>query len=166
MSVEGYGIGDDRYSLAYDGCRKLIWYNAKSDPQNLPRWEAGDILGCLLDLDTQQVIFSLNGTSLPPCMHVFTMAKSGFFAAASFMSFQQCRFNFGADPFKYPPRAAYSTFNDHGSLKSEDKVVLPRHIFLSQLRQQNIGEDSCTLCYDQKASVRLIPCEHSYVFIN
>ncbi|KAG5900674.1 hypothetical protein JTB14_005939 [Gonioctena quinquepunctata] len=161
LNHEGYGIGDDRYSLAYDGCRKLIWYNAKSDPQNLPKWESGDILGCLLDLDNQQIVFSVNGMSLPPCMHVFTMAKSGFFAAASFMSFQQCRFNFGAEPFKYPPMLAYSTFNEYGSLRPEDKIVLPRHILLNRLREQNIGEDSCTLCYDQKASIRLLPCEHA-----
>ncbi|CAG9856793.1 unnamed protein product [Phyllotreta striolata] len=161
LNHEGYGIGDDRYSLAYDGCRKLIWYNAKSDPQNLPRWKSGDILGCLLDLDNQEIVFSLNGCSLPPCMHVFTMAKSGFFAAASFMSFQQCRFNFGAEPFVFPPNVAYSTFNDCGNLTAEEKIVLPRHIFLNQLREQNIGEDSCTLCYDQKATIRLLPCEHS-----
>ncbi|CAG9833701.1 unnamed protein product [Diabrotica balteata] len=161
LNHEGYGIGDDRYSLAYDGCRRLIWYNAKSDPQNLPSWQPGDILGCLLDLDNQQIIFSVNGIALPPSMHVFTMAKSGFFAAASFMSFQQCRFNFGAEPFEHPPNVAYSTFNECGSLRPEDKIVLPRHIFLNQLREQNIGEDSCTLCYDQKASIRLLPCEHS-----
>ncbi|XP_028150945.1 RING finger and SPRY domain-containing protein 1 [Diabrotica virgifera virgifera] len=161
LNHEGYGIGDDRYSLAYDGCRRLIWYNAKSDPQNLPSWQPGDILGCLLDLDNQQIIFSVNGIALPPSMHVFTMAKSGFFAAASFMSFQQCRFNFGAEPFEHPPNVAYSTFNECGSLRAEDKIVLPRHIFLNQLREQNIGEDSCTLCYDQKASIRLLPCEHS-----
>jgi hypothetical protein len=87
--------------------------------------------------------------------------RSGFFAAASFMSFQQCRFNFGAEPFKYPPPGNYSTFNEYGTLKPEDKIVMPRHIFLDELRQENITEDSCTLCYDQKASVRLIPCEHS-----
>ncbi|XP_060520649.1 RING finger and SPRY domain-containing protein 1-like isoform X2 [Cylas formicarius] len=161
LNHEGYGIGDDRYSLSYDGCRKLIWYNAKSDPQLLPRWKAGDILGCLLDLDNQRIVFSVNGVSLPPSVHVFTMAKSGFFAAASFMSFQQCRFNFGSEPFRYPPDVPYSSFNEQGTLRSEEKIVLPRHIYLNQLRQQNIGEDSCTLCYDQKASVRLIPCEHS-----
>ncbi|CAH1119549.1 unnamed protein product [Phaedon cochleariae] len=161
LNHEGYGIGDDRYSLAYDGCRKLIWYNAKCDPHSLPRWESGDILGCLLDLDNQQIVFSINGRSLPPCMHVFTMATSGFFAAASFMSFQQCRFNFGAEPFRHPPSVAFSTFNACGSLRPEEKVVLPRHIYLNQLREQNVGEDSCTLCYDQKASIRLMPCEHS-----
>ncbi|XP_030754099.1 RING finger and SPRY domain-containing protein 1-like [Sitophilus oryzae] len=161
LNHEGYGIGDDRYSLSYDGCRRLIWYNAKSDPQILPRWQPGDILGCLLDLDNQQIVFSINGISLAPSVHVFSMAKSGFFAAASFMSFQQCRFNFGSEPFKYPPHVSYNTFNASGTLKQEEKIVLPRHIYLNQLRQQNIHEDSCTLCYDQRATVRLIPCEHS-----
>lgn len=77
------------------------------------------------------------------------------------MSFQQCRFNFGAEAFKYPPSVTFSTFNEHGTLTPDAKIVMPRHIFLNLLRQQNIREDSCTLCYDQKASVRLIPCEHS-----
>ncbi|KAK9739419.1 SPRY domain [Popillia japonica] len=36
LNHEGYGIGDDKFSLAYDGCRRLIWYNAKSEPQTLP----------------------------------------------------------------------------------------------------------------------------------
>lgn len=161
LNHEGYGIGDDKYSLAYDGCRRLIWYNAKSEPQPLPRWQSGDTLGCLLDLNNQQIIFSVNGMSLPPCTHVFTMAQSGFFAAASFMSFQQCRFNFGAEPFKYPPNVAYALFNDHASLTPESKQVMPRHIFFDQLKQQSIREDSCTLCYDKKASVRLVPCDHS-----
>ncbi|CAH0547332.1 unnamed protein product [Brassicogethes aeneus] len=161
LNHEGYGIGDDKYSLAYDGCRKLIWHNAKSEPQDLPRWESGDVLGCLIDLDNHQIVFSVNGLSLPPNIDVFNHASSGFFAAASFMSFQQCRFNFGAEPFKHAPKRVYSTFNECGTLKREDKIVLPRHILLNQLRQQNIGEDSCTLCYDQKASIRLIPCEHS-----
>lgn len=160
LNHEGYGIGDDKYSLAYDGCRKLIWYNAKSEPQHLPRWQAGDILGCLLDIENQLIWFSVNGHLIPPCTHVFGMAKSGFFAAASFMSFQQCHFNFGAEPFKHPPRTTYSTFNDIGVLDPECRQVLPRHIYLNQLRQQSVREDSCTLCYDKKASVRLIPCEH------
>ncbi|XP_022904330.1 RING finger and SPRY domain-containing protein 1-like [Onthophagus taurus] len=161
LNHEGYGIGDDLYSLAYDGCRRLIWYNAKSEPQMLPRWASGDTLGCLLDLDNQQIVFSVNGVSLPPCTHVFNMAKNGFFAAASFMSFQQCRFNFGANNFKYPPEGEYHTFNESATLKPEDKIVMPRHIYLQQLRQQSVREDSCTLCYDQKATVQLLPCEHS-----
>lgn len=39
------------------------------------------------------------------------------------MSFQQCRFNFGAEEFKYPPNRKFSVFNDFGVLKPQDKVV-------------------------------------------
>ncbi|XP_044734120.1 RING finger and SPRY domain-containing protein 1-like [Chrysoperla carnea] len=160
LNHEGYGIGDDAYSIAYDGCRRLIWHNAKSEPQEFPCWKPGDILGCLLDLNMFQVIFYINGSPLPPCTQVFNNAKSGFFAAASFMSFQQCRFNFGSEPFLFPPPTQFNTFNENCSLKAEDKRVVPRHVFLEQLRRFSVNEDSCTLCFDQKASVRLSPCNH------
>lgn len=88
-------------------------------------------------------------------------SRSGFFAAASFMSFQQCLFNFGNAPFKYPPTdREFQKFNDYATLKPEDKIILPRHIYLDQLRRLSVREDSCTLCFDQKASVRLLPCNH------
>lgn len=73
---EGYGIGDDEYSLAYDGCRRLIWYNAKSEKyHDRPCWKAGDILGCLLDLNKLEIIFSINGVSLKPCVQVFKTVR-------------------------------------------------------------------------------------------
>ncbi|XP_023245469.1 RING finger and SPRY domain-containing protein 1-like isoform X2 [Copidosoma floridanum] len=162
LNHEGYGIGDDQYSLSFDGCRRLIWHNARSEKfYSVPCWKAGDILGCLLDLNKLEIIFSLNGVALKPCTQLFRCAKSGFFAAASFMSFQQCLFNFGNKPFKYPPTdRSYQTFNDHASLDPEDKIVLPRHIYLNQLRRLSVREDSCTLCFDRKASVKLLPCDH------
>lgn len=61
LSHEGYGIGDDKFSLAFDGCRRLIWHNAQSTPYNLPAWSGGAVLGCLLDLNTCELSFSLNG---------------------------------------------------------------------------------------------------------
>ncbi|XP_015606939.1 RING finger and SPRY domain-containing protein 1 [Cephus cinctus] len=162
LNHEGYGIGDDEFSLAYDGCRRLIWHSARSEKyQERPCWKAGDVLGCLLDLKKLEIIFSLNGIPLKPCVQVFKTAKSGFFAAASFMSFQQCLFNFGNVPFKYPPTdREYQKFNDYATLNPEDKIVLPRHIYLDQLRKLSVREDSCTLCFDRKASVRLLPCDH------
>jgi hypothetical protein len=45
MNHEGYGIGDDQYSIAYDGCRNLIWFGAKSNPHTNPSWKPGDIVG-------------------------------------------------------------------------------------------------------------------------
>ena len=74
-----------------------------------------------------QVIFSLNGEELPPVTEMFLHVKTGFFAAASFMSLNQCEFNFGAKPFKFPPHnRQFKTFNSHGSLRPEEKVILPR----------------------------------------
>jgi RING finger and SPRY domain-containing protein 1 len=61
LSNDGYGVGDDAYSVSFDGCRKLIWHNAKSMPINLPTWKAGSVCGCFIDLDTKEIIFSLDG---------------------------------------------------------------------------------------------------------
>ena len=33
LNHEGYGIGDDEFSLAYDGCRQLVWHNANCESQ-------------------------------------------------------------------------------------------------------------------------------------
>jgi len=53
--------------------------------------------------------------------------RDGFFAAASFMSHQQCIFNFGASPFKYAPtNREFQCFNDHARLSDEEKQVLPK----------------------------------------
>lgn len=93
--------------------------------------------------------------------------RDGFFAAASCMSFQQCRFNFGSEPFKYPPKSrSFDSFNSHAYLKDQDKIVLPRHLFLEQLRKLSVCEDSCTLCFDLKGIVRLEPCMHRYTAEN
>jgi len=35
-----------------------------------------------------------------------------------------------------------------------------RHIHLEQLRQLSVCEDLCTLCFDGRASMRLLPCGH------
>ncbi|CAD6997860.1 unnamed protein product [Ceratitis capitata] len=34
LSDDGYGIGDDKYSIGFDGCRRIIWHNAKSIPHS------------------------------------------------------------------------------------------------------------------------------------
>lgn len=61
LSNDGYGIGDDAFSISFDGCRKLVWHNAKSLPIDLPIWKAGSMCGCFIDLDSKEIIFSLDG---------------------------------------------------------------------------------------------------------
>uniref|UniRef100_UPI00358FA6A7 RING finger and SPRY domain-containing protein 1-like n=2 Tax=Myxine glutinosa TaxID=7769 RepID=UPI00358FA6A7 len=163
---EGYGIGDDEYSCAYDGCRQLIWYNARSKLHLHPCWREGDTVGFLLDLNKKVMMFYLNGRSLPPEKQVFSSATSGFFAAASFMSFQQCEFNFGAKPFRFPPQLKFNTFNDHASLANEEKIILPRQQRLALLRKMSIPEHSCSLCCDSPSDTELHPCGHSDICMN
>lgn len=107
------------------------------------------------------MIFFLNGNQLPPEKQVFSSTVSGFFAAASFMSYQQCEFNFGARPFKYPPSMKFSTFNDYAFLTAEEKIILPRHRRLALLKQVSIRENCCSLCCDEVADTQLKPCGHS-----
>ncbi|XP_038070409.1 RING finger and SPRY domain-containing protein 1-like [Patiria miniata] len=163
LNQEGYGIGDDEFSFSYDGCRQLLWYKAKSRPHDHPMWKAGDIVGFLLDLKHQEMLIALNGNFLPPETDLFTSAQSGFFAAASFMSFQQCEFNFGMKPFVYPPQVAFKTFNDYATLAPDDKVILPRHKKMALLRHMSVSENACNLCFDREADVILKPCNHSGV---
>lgn len=58
---EGIGVGDDRHSIAFDGCRSVIWHNTHHYKHGLSRWNSGDVVGCLLDLDNRRFIFYLNG---------------------------------------------------------------------------------------------------------
>ncbi len=140
-----------------------MWYNAQTEnqPEFDDVWKPGDVIGSLLDLDTAEIIFYHNGKPLKSFSQVFNQSTSGFFAAASFMSFQQCRFNFGDSPFKFPPRdRQYQTFNDHARLTADEKVILPRQMMLEILKKHTVKDDACTLCFDLEACVVLKPCGH------
>ena len=64
---DGFGIGDDQYSIAYDGCRQLIWYCGHSIPISHKPWKPNDILGekmlsqrrliLLLEIDNWRSVF-------------------------------------------------------------------------------------------------------------
>lgn len=58
----------------------------------------------------------------------------GFFPAASYMSFQQCRFNFGSEPFKHPPNRPFSNFNQNAVLKAQDKVKIIFNLSSAHIR--------------------------------
>ncbi len=125
------------------------------------------ILGCLIDFDRREVIFSLNGRSLDPFRKLFSSITGpiteGYFAAASFMSYQHCRFNFGAIPFRYPPRTveSFQTFNEYGHLADNEKLILPKYKKLELLRSMPINDQDCILCVDDRANVLLKPCQHT-----
>lgn len=38
-----------------------------------------------------------------------------------------------------------------------------RHMRLNLIKNFQVNEDSCTICFAEKASHKLVPCEHGYV---
>jgi hypothetical protein len=163
LNHDGFGIGDDDQSFAYDGCRQLLWQNAKSQQTNLPRWKEGDIVGCLIDLEKFEIIFSLNGQMSEPSSELFKNKplSTQYYAAASFMPFQQCAFNFGRVPFVYPPvNHNFRTFNQCATLRDDERIIMPRHLILKKVHSTSMFMNACNICCDNMASVTLEPCEH------
>ncbi len=119
----------------------------------------------MIDFDRREVIFSLNGRALDPFRKLFSSSSisHGYFAAASFMSFQHCRFNFGSIPFRYPPTtvSSFKSFNEHAHLADDEKLILPRYKKLELLRATKINEQDCILCVDDRATIKLKPCQHT-----
>jgi hypothetical protein len=162
LNHQGCGIGDDHFSVGYDGCRNLIWYNAShhSIKRQTP-WKEGDVIGFLLDICKKTISFYLNGKLVVTHGDFFRKVTKGIFPAASFMSYQQVLFNFGRDPFKYPPAECdFKNFNEFGFLPDEKKYVLPRRKKLELLRELKVNDDACSLCCENTANVILYPCHH------
>lgn len=163
LNHEGYGVGDDDESLAFDGCRSMYWYNAKSIPSHLPKWNPGDIVGCLLNLNDFQVQFSVNGLMYDQISELFKGKKPGtqYYAAASLMPFQHLSVNFGTSPFKYPPKHCdFRTFNQEGKPLDSNQLVIPKHLLIQTNDSYEIQSDMCTICCDQKMDTQLEPCSH------
>lgn len=163
LNHDGFGIGDDDQSFAYDGCRQLLWQNAKSSHTSLPRWKEGDIVGCLIDLDKFEIRFSLNGRMSEANSDLFRNKplSTQYYAAASFMPFQQCAFNFGRVPFVHPPEYHnFRTLNQCAQLKEEERYIIPRHLLLKKVQSANMFMNACNICCDNIAQITLGPCEH------
>ncbi|CAF0717503.1 unnamed protein product [Brachionus calyciflorus] len=163
LNDQGFGIGDDQFSVGFDGCRSLIWYNADPYPTDKKfSWKEGDVVGLLLDISQKKVMFYLNGILVTPVhTDLFRKVNNGIFPAASLMSFQHILFNFGKDPFKYPPSDInFNCFNSYGVLEEKECYVLPKRLKLEKLRKTLIKDDACSICCENISNVNIVPCKH------
>jgi len=55
----GDGCGDGPSSWAYDGWRRYRWHSSATEWGC--RWQEGDIVGCMVDMDEKIISFTLNG---------------------------------------------------------------------------------------------------------
>ncbi|KAF8405943.1 hypothetical protein HHK36_008021 [Tetracentron sinense] len=96
------GVGDAEDSYAFDGRRVSKWNKeAKAYGQS---WVVGDVIGCCIDLDHDEILFYRNGVSLGVAFDgVRKMGPGlGYYPAISLSQGELCELNFGARPFKYP----------------------------------------------------------------
>merc|ERR1719506_714331 len=60
-SAGGEGVGDDRFSIAYDGHRRKKWHNGTSWTYGRS-WSAGCTVGCLVDISSGVLSVSFSET--------------------------------------------------------------------------------------------------------
>ena len=97
--VCGQGVGDHLYSWAFDGLRMKKW-NVSCEPYG-KRWQLGDTIGTLVDMDLLDIRFYLNGEDLGSAFSNFV--ATDLFPALSLNVRQSVRVNFGQSKFMYPP---------------------------------------------------------------
>lgn len=96
------GVGDADDSYAFDGRRVKKW-SKDAEPYG-QSWVIGDVIGCCIDLDDDQILFFRNGVSLGAAFHgIRKMGPgAGYYPAISLSQGERCDINFGARPFRYP----------------------------------------------------------------
>ncbi|KAI9995477.1 hypothetical protein PInf_012542 [Phytophthora infestans] len=103
-SDQGEGVGDHNHSWSYDGNRQRRWNSGSSSYGE--KWRAGDVIGCLLDLTTQEMTFFRNGVNLGVAYSEFKCSeddkRSGMMPGISLERGEIIRVNLGHQPFAYP----------------------------------------------------------------
>ncbi|CAI0554663.1 unnamed protein product [Linum tenue] len=96
------GVGDADDSYAFDGKRVSKW-NKDAEPYG-QAWVVGDVIGCCIDMDLDEILFYRNGESLGVAFHGIRKMGPGFgyHPAISLSQGERSELNFGARPFKYP----------------------------------------------------------------
>ncbi|KAI3775874.1 hypothetical protein L1987_45630 [Smallanthus sonchifolius] len=100
--TEHTGVGDADDSYAYDGKRVIKW-NLNSEPYG-QSWVIGDVIGCCIDLETDEISYYRNGAPLGVAFNGIkkTVPGLGYYPAISLSQGERCDINFGGRPFRYP----------------------------------------------------------------
>ncbi|KAK4517931.1 uncharacterized protein ATC70_001280 [Mucor velutinosus] len=151
---DGSGIGDDVHGFAFDTHRCAVWAAGElhsSSSALLGECKAGDVLGCLLDLDKSYCTFFINGQNHGLSIDV-TKTEMALYPTISLTGHQHVVANFGRQAWYHSVDGAKAV-NDaaprchtvkikHDTTETEDEGLL------------------CNICYAEPISTKLMPCEH------
>ncbi|XP_065673661.1 E3 ubiquitin-protein ligase RNF123 isoform X2 [Hydra vulgaris] len=146
------GVGDTSDSYAYDGHRVRKWN--MSTGKYGEEWMAGDVIGCLIDMDEGNISYSRNGCLMG---NAFEDIKRGegyaYFPAVSLSYGEVIQMNFGATPFRYHIEG-FAPLQDkphHDLLKAQELIaslnrLLPPPTRIPQIPQPFLSkQDSYTV---------------------
>jgi hypothetical protein len=106
----GDGCGDSSSSFSFDGWRRLRWHATATEWGC--RWQAGDVIGCSVDIDNRQISFTINGQGEEVGMGVAFSNfdySGGLYPVVSFNRKESVRLILGGsgEPFRHPPPPGY-----------------------------------------------------------
>ncbi|XP_015179542.1 PREDICTED: ATP-dependent RNA helicase Ddx1 [Polistes dominula] len=98
-------LGTDKFGYGFGGTGKKS--NAKQFDNYGEPFGMHCVIGCLLDLTNGKISFTKNGVNLGVAFTLNSQQKSQTFFPAVVLKNAEMSFNFGAQPFKYPPPNDY-----------------------------------------------------------
>lgn len=125
----GEGVGDDenRFSWAFDGMRQVILHGGVESPFSLRRdlaaWEAGDIIGCLLDFQrsNEKQLLKIAFVGEGRCMQAFQfeteLSEDMLIPAVSLEKNEEILVNTGIGSFRYNPTALVIENSNEGNVQ-------------------------------------------------
>ena len=110
-------VGDANDSYAFD-VRRVRKQNNKAEEHG-SSWVVGDVVGCCIDLDYDEISFYRNGVSLGMVFHEIHKMGPGFwyYPTISLSQGERCKLSFGSRHFKYPIEG-YFPIQTHSSVTS------------------------------------------------
>ncbi|KAL6447461.1 hypothetical protein ACFW04_001566 [Cataglyphis niger] len=125
-------LGTDRFGYGFGGTGKKS--NAKQFDNYGEAFGMHDVIGCFLDLARGEIKFSKNGVDLGVAFTLNAQQKSQTYYPAVVLKNAEMAFNFGAQPFKYPPP------NDYVAVSSAPKESVKCNSVNSNQNQSKEGD--------------------------
>lgn len=160
----GWGIGDYPDSYAFDGSRVRKWNGRDVDQDTYGlAWHTRDIVTCLIDLDSRNISFMLNGNDMGVAFTDIDNSKI-WYPAVSLTGGQWGSFLFGSalDPMKFCPTTHLSISPSTEEIDSARTVLTFENmegVRLSPLPTYNEGAADTTLLLYYEAKVGLLGSE-------